>query len=199
MKKLIFSALALVLTANLFAIDPVVMNGDFNIKKSKGTRATYTIDMSNLTIGEIDDGKFVGSTEPIDVYLARKDKEDPKASYVKDWPEIVKEAKAYFVEEWNDEFGKKGLKLTDKSSEATHHVTLKIDNLDFGHAAGVFAPYPKAGGAIVTGTLTVTDLTTNEVVLTVTIQHVQGLGHFSDRFRTLFVMKEIVGEIEDMY
>lgn len=198
MKKLLVGAFALLVTANLFAIEPVVKTGDFNVKKAKGTLATYTIDMSNLTVGEIDEGKFVGKTEKMDAYLARMDAENKDASYVKDWPGIVKEAKMYLVEEWNHEF-KKGLKLTEKSSEATHKVVIKIDNIDFGRAAGMFAPYPKAGGAIVMGTVTVTDLATNKVVVSFKLQHVQGYAGFSDRLRTLSVMKEIVGEIEDVY
>lgn len=198
MKKLLVGAFALLVTANLFAIEPAVKNGDFNVKKSKGALATYTIDMTNLMVGEIDEGKFVGQAEPIDVYLARQDSENKDASYAKDWPGIAKEAKATLVNAWNRGF-KKGLKLTESASEATYNVVFKIDNIDFGHAAGMFSPYPKAGGAIVTGTITITDLATNEIVLTVTLQHIQGYAGFSDRLRTLSAMGEIVGEVEDLY
>lgn len=198
MKKLLVSAFALLVTANMFAIEPVVKTGDFNVKKSKGALATYTIDMTNLMVGEIDEGKFVGQAEPIDVYLARQDSENKDASYAKDWPGIAKEAKATLVNAWNRGF-KKGLKLTESASEATYNVVFKIDNIDFGHAAGMFAPYPKAGGAIVMGTVTVTDLATNKVVVNFKLQHVQGYAGFSERLRTLSVMKEIVGEIEDVY
>lgn len=200
MKKIILSAVALVFTASLFAIQPVKMEGDFNIKKAKGTFATYTIDMDNLMVGNIDEGQFKGDSEPLDAYWARRDAEaaDGKGTFVEDWINTVKVSKLAFVKKWNGEF-KKGLRLTEKEAEAQYHVSVKIDNIDLGHPVGMFAPYPKAGGAIVTGKIVITEKATNAVVLTVTLQHVQGYSNFSDYYRTQSVMEEICREIEDMY
>ena len=205
MKKLFITLLAVLSTISLFAIKPITMEGNFNVKKNKGAVAVYTLDWSKTQCGDIDDGVFVKGSMPIAEWLAAKDEEKKAegkpedANYVKDWKDIQTEADKYFKNEWNDEFGKKGLKLTRNESEAQYRFDIVIEKLDWGNIAGSVFGWGHAGGAIIAGHADLTDINSGERVARFNINHVQGAGHFTDRFRILLVLHQLVDDIEDIY
>ena len=204
MKKTILTLAAVLIAGGIMAIEPVTLNGKFNIKKQKGTVALFSFDWSNTMVGSIDDGVFVNTPVKIDDYLAQRDKEkiaDGKsedANYVKDWPSIKQEAEENFKKAWNKEF-KKGLHLTRNAAEAGYEIKFVIEGLDFGNVAGSVFGWGNAGGAILKGYATLIDKASGTEVLHIDINHVQGPGHFSDRYRTILVLNELVDEIEDAY
>lgn len=204
MKKVLLTLVATLIATAMFAIKPITLDGSFNVKKCKGSVATYSINWDGTKVGEIDDGVFVKGSMPIKEWLQAKDEEKKAegkaedANYVRDWEAIKDEANKYFKEEWNDEFGKKGLRLTNNDSEAQYNIEFVIDGLDWGNVGGMFA-WGNAGGAIIIGHADLTDRATGERVARFNINHVQGSGHFTDRFRILLVMHQLVDEIEDIY
>ena len=205
MKKLFISMLALLTTVSLFAIKPITMEGNFNVKKNKGAVAVYSLNWDNTQCGEIDDGVFVKGSMPIAEWLAARDEQKKAegkpedANYVRDWQDIQNEADKYFKNEWNDEFGKKGLKLTHNESEAKYRFNIVIEGLDWGNVAGSMFGYGNAGGAIIMGHADIIDIASGEKLASFKINHVQGSGHFSDRFRVLLVFHELVEEFDDLY
>ena len=89
------------------------------------------------------------------------------------------------------------MQLTRNEAEATHKIVFVIEGLDYGNIAGSIFGWGNAGGAIIKGYASLTDIKTGEEVLHININHVQGPGHFSDRIRTWLVLNELVDEIED--
>ena len=206
MKKVLVTMLAVLTTVSMFAIKPITLEGKFNVKKNKGAVAVYSLNWDNTQVGEIDDGVFVKGSMPINEWLEAMDQQkvaegkSEDANYVKDWAAIKDEADKYFKEEWNDEFAKKGVKLTHNEAEANYRIDFYFDGLDWGNsAAAVFGFGRSAGGAIVMGHADVTDIASGEKVATFKLNHVQGSGHFTDRFRILLVMHQLVDEIDDLY
>ncbi len=204
MKKILFTLATLLMAGSMFAIDPVSLEGDFNIKKAKGTVALVSWNWDKTMVGEIDDGVFKNTPMAIDKYLAKCDKDKiaegkpEDANYVKDWPGIKQEAQDNFKKTWNKTF-KKGMTLTSNKAEATHKIDFVIEGMDFGNIAGSMFGWCNAGGAIIKGYAKVTDIKTGKQVLKININHVQGPGHFSDRIRTWLVLNELVDEIKDAY
>lgn len=204
MRKIFVTLVAVLVATGMYAIKPITVDGNLNLKKCKST-AVFTINWDGTKCGEIDDGVFVKGSMPIAEWLAAKDAqkiEEGKpedANFVKDWEGIRSEGNRYFKEEWNDEFGKKGLRLTNNESEAQYRFNLVIEGLDWGSTAGTMFGWGNAGGAIIFGYIDITDIATGERVAKLNINHVQGSGHFSDRFRILLVLHELVEEVEDVY
>ena len=204
MKKTLMTLFAVMTAISMFAIKPITMEGSFNVKKCKGAVAVYSINWDGTQCGEIDDGVFVKGGMPIAEWLKAQDDQkiaDGKpedANFVKDWEGIKAEGNRYFKEEWNDEFGKKGLRLTLNESEAQYRFDVVIDKLDWGNVGGVFA-WGNAGGAIIVGHADLTDINSGERIARFNINHVQGSGHFTDRFRILLVLHQLVDDIEDFY
>ncbi len=205
MKKTLMTLFAVMTAISMFAIKPVTLEGNFNVKKAKGAVAVYTINWDGTQCGEIDDGVFVKGSTPIAQWLKEKDEQkiaDGKsedANFVKDWESIKDECDRNFKDEWNDEFGKKGLHLSRNESEAQYRFDVVIEKLDWGSVAGSMFGWGNAGGAIIAGHADLTDINTGERVARFNINHVQGSGHPSDRFRIWIVMKQLVDEIEDIY
>ena len=204
MKKTILTLAAVLAVSSIFALEPVTLNGKFNIKKQKGTVALFSFDWSKTQVGSIDDGVFVNTPVPIDEYLLKQDeqkKADGKpedANYVKDWPGIKQEAEELFKKAWNKEF-KKGMQLTRNAADAGYEILFVIEGLDFGNIAGSMFGWGNAGGAIIKGYATLVEKASGAEVLRIDINHVQGPGHFSDRIRTMLVLNALVDEIEDAY
>ena len=204
MKKTILTLATVLMASSIFALDPVTINGKFNIKRQKGTTALFSFDWSKTQVGSIDDGVFVNSTMPLDEYLQKRDEEKiaegkpEDANFVKDWPSIKQEAEENFKKAWNKEF-KKGMQLTRNAAEAGYEITFVIEGMDFGNVAGSVFGWGHAGGAIIKGYATLVEKATGNEVLHLDINHVQGPGHFSDRIRTVLVLNELVDEIEDAY
>lgn len=205
MKKILLTIIAAIVTTGMYAIDPITREGKFNVKKCNGAVATYSINWEGTRCGEIADGAFVKGSMPLMEWLAAQDAKkiaDGKAEdaiYVQDWPKTQYEAGRYFKEEWNNEFGKKGLRLSDNASEAQYKLEVVINGLDWGSVAGTMFGWGNAGGAIIIGHATLTNLATGERVVRFNINHVQGSGHFTDRFRILLVMRELIDKIDNLY
>lgn len=204
MKKTLLTVLLALTTCTMFAISPVTLEGKFNIKKAKNAVASFQFDWDKTMVGEIDDGVFVRTPMPIDEYLARQDQnkinegKPEDANFVKDWPNIKAEAEDLFKKSWNKEF-KKGLQLTRNDAEANFELVFVIEGLDFGNVAGSMFGWGNAGGAIIKGYAVLKEKASGNEVLRLNINHVQGPGHFSDRYRTILVLNELVDEIDDAY
>ncbi|MBR1809495.1 MAG: hypothetical protein IJ776_08945 [Paludibacteraceae bacterium] len=204
MKKTILTLAAVLVAGSILAIEPVTLNGKFNIKKQKGTVALFSFDWSKTQVGSIDDGVFVNTPVPIDEYLQKQDEQKiaegkaEDAKYVKDWPSIKQEAEENFKKTWNKEF-KKGMHLTRNAAEAGYEIRFVIEGFDFGNIAGSVFGWGNAGGAIIKGYATLVEKASGAEVLHIDLNHVQGPGHFSDRIRTVLVLNELVDEIEDAY
>ena len=194
----------MLVAGSILAIEPVTLNGKFNIKKQKGTVALFSFDWSKTQVGSIDDGVFVNTPVPIDEYLQKQDEQKiaegkaEDAKYVKDWPSIKQEAEENFKKTWNKEF-KKGMHLTRNAAEAGYEIRFVIEGFDFGNIAGSVFGWGNAGGAIIKGYATLVEKASGAEVLHIDLNHVQGPGHFSDRIRTVLVLNELVDEIEDAY
>ena len=205
MKKTLITLFAVMTAISMFAINPITLEGKFNVKKSKGAVAVYSINWDGTQCGEIDDGVFVKGGMPIAEWLKAQDDQkiaDGKAedaNFAKDWEGIKAEGNKYFKEEWNDEFGKKGLRLTQNESEAQYRFEVVVDKLDWGSTAGTMFGWGNAGGAIIVGHADLTDINSGERVARFIINHVQGPGHVTDRFRILLVLHQLVDDIEDVY
>ena len=205
MKKYLFTIAAALMAVSVFAIKPVTLEGNFNVKKNKGAVAWFNINWDNTQCGEIDDGVFVKGSLPIAEWLQKQDEakiaegKPEDANFVKDWEGIKAEGDKYFKEEWNDEFGKKGLKLTRNEADAQYRFDIEIEGLDWGSTAGTMFGWGNAGGAIIIGHADISDIKTGEKLATFKLNHVQGSGHFTDRFRILLVLHQLVEDIEDLY
>ena len=69
MKKTLLTLFAVMTAISMFAIKPITLEGNFNVKKCKGCFATYTINWDGTSCGEIDDGVFVKGSTPIAEWL----------------------------------------------------------------------------------------------------------------------------------
>ena len=204
MKKYLLTIAAVLLAAGAFAIQPITQDGQFNLKKNKDAVAVYTIHGGGTQCGDIDDGVFVKGSVPIAEWLAAQDAAkiaDGKAedaNYVKDWEAIKEEGDRYFKNEWNDEFGRKGLSITRNESLAQYRFDIFIEGLDWGNIAGSVFGFGNAGGAIIFGHAEITDIATGAKLVSYKINHVQGSGHVSDRLRIMLVLNELVEKFEDL-
>ena len=206
MKKGFLTIAALFMTVAMFAFDALTIEGNkYNIKKAKGQVAVYNIDWTNTQCGDIDDGAFTNGSLPLMKWLQAQDEKKiaegkpEDANYVKDWEAIKEEVNKLFKEEWNDEFGKKGLRITRNETEANLKLDIVIDGLYFGNIFGTLFGWGNAGGAIIMGHMDLTDKATGELVQRIKINHVQGSGHFTDRIRIWLVFNELIDEVEDLY
>ncbi len=204
MKKLMTIA-ALILAVSAFALDAVTLDGNFNVKKAKATFALFEgIDWTETEVGSIDDGVFENGSLPLKTYLQKQDEnkiaegKGKDANYVNDWDVMQQESDEMFKKCWNGTF-KKGLQLTRNASEARYRLHVVAKGLDFGsYAASIFA-WGNAGGAIIIGTVLLTDINTGEVVELFKLNHVQGSPSATERMRLMALMAQIVNEIEDVY
>ena len=204
MRKLM-TITALLVAVSVFALDPVSIDGKFNVKKAKGTAALYEgIDWSKTQVGSIDDGVLIRGGIALPTYLQKQDEQkiaDGKpedANYVKDWPMMQQESDEMFKKCWNGEF-KKGLQLTRNAAEAQYRIRIEITGLDFGSTAGSVFGWGNAGGAIITGVVELSDIKTGEVVVRFKLNHVQGNPGMTERMRLIALMAQLVDEIEDVY
>jgi hypothetical protein len=191
MKRSLFTLLTILLACSVYAIAPVTREGKFNLKRCHGAVATFYIDWDNARCGEIEDGVFIKSATPIEQWIAQNDT-------LGEWETTVEECAKYFRNKWNDEFGRRGLRLSFNPDEATYHINLVIDGLDWGNMSGSEFGYGNSGGAILTGYMDLIDRGTGKLVARYNIRQVQGSGHVSDRFRLLLALHELVEELEEI-
>jgi len=204
MRKIMTIA-ALMLAVSTFALNPITLDGKFNVKKAKGTFALFEgIDWSQTQVGSIDDGVFERGSLALPEYLQKQDEtkiaesKPEDANFSKDWPMMQQESDEMFKKCWNGEF-KKGMQLTRNAAEAQYRLRVVATGLDFGNTAGSVFGWGNAGGAIIVGVIELTDIKTGEVIATFKMNHIQGNPGLTERMRLIALMAQIVDEIEDVY
>lgn len=170
MKKtlILLFALFCLSSVNLFAGKPLsVKSGEISVLK-KTSIALLEIDYSSTKVG----------TLTLDEYLKKRGDD-----FVRDWPQDKAKAALYFKERFNSK--NKGMQVTTESTDVTYKIVIHVNSLDMGNGAGTFLPFSsaKAGGVIMTGTIGIIDMKTNEVVCLLSVNEVKGLGHPSETIR----------------
>ena len=177
---LLLTILCLFCTGNLFAGNPVsVKSGKSSVLKESST-ALLEIDYSTTTVGK----------QTLDEYLKSRGDD-----FVRDWPRDKEVTATYFKERFNKK--SKGLHLTTDASAASYKVLIRVNNLDMGNGGSAFVPFAsaKAGGVIMTGTVDIIDLKTNEVVCSISVDEVKGLGTPSETARLGLMYFELATQI----
>ena len=183
---LLCSLLCLLCTVNLFGGNSVsVKSGDASVFK-KASKALLEIDYSSAKVG--------GKT--LDDYL--KERGD---DFVRDWPRDKETAASYFKTRFNKK--SKGMQLTTDASSASYKIVIHVNNLDMGNPASAIVANAvfgygigaKAGGVIMTGTIDIIDMKTNEVVSVLYIDEVKGDGHPSETIRLGQMYVELATDI----
>ena len=165
---LLFISLCLLYNVNLFAAKEVsVKSGTVSVLKNS-SKALWEIDYSNAKVGD----------KTLDEYLQSRGED-----FVKDWPRDKEIAANYFRDRFNKK--NKGMKLTEEVSAASHKIVIRVNYLDMGNGASFLMPYAsaKAGGCIMSGTIDIIDIKTNEVVCVLNVDKVKGNGTFSETIR----------------
>jgi hypothetical protein len=161
-------------TASVFAAKakPVtVESGNISVLKSP-SKALLEIDYSAAKVGE----------KTFDEYLKGRGDD-----FVRDWPEDSKKAATNFATRFNKK-NKKGAQilfpLTEDVADAAYKLVIRVESLDMGNASGInpFASID-AGGVIMSGAVDIVDVKTNEVVCTLKVNEVKGIGHVSETVR----------------
>jgi hypothetical protein len=189
MKKTLFlcGLLCLLSVVNVFAAKPVsVKSGDISVLK-KPSKALLEIDDSAAKVGD----------QTLAEYL-----ESRGGDFVRDWPKDKGAASINFAALFNKK-NKKGMQLPSLGdletidSDATYKMVIRISSLDMGNGASAFTPMGsrKAGGCIMSGTADIVDLKTNEVVCTLNIDKIKGLGTFSEAARLTLMFRELATSI----
>ena len=178
--KSLFSLLCLFSAVNLYAKEPVsVKSGDISVFKEKAT-ALFEIDYSAATADGL----------PVDEYMKNK-KEDWRKN------QKVNEKGANF---FNQNIKKiKGLRVT-KNPNAPYKIVIHVISLDMGNAAGAFTgvAFQKSGGVVISGTVDVINMKTNEVVCTLNVDEVRGVKNVSENNRLFLAYSEIGKEIRKL-
>jgi len=177
-KLLFFSLLCLFCTKNLIAGNPVsVKSGEASVLK-RSSNALLEIDYSSAIFGE----------ETLDEYLQRRGDD-----FVKGWLQLKASYNDIFIERFNKKSKRMKL-LTDATdaSSVSYKFVIHVDRINLGsgvRAALLFPIYSSAGAAIMSGTIDIIDLTTNEIVCTLFVDKVKGtaIGVYEEvRLGTMF-------------
>lgn len=101
------------------------------------------------------------------------------ADWVRDWPGELAKAESYFSERFNKK-NKNGLTVSG-NNEAPYTLLISIDNVDFGDAGSQFIPFAsaKAGGCILTGTISIIEKATGNVLCQYYMNEIKGLSHYT--------------------
>lgn len=99
--------------------------------------------------------------------------------WVRDWPGELSKAEIYFTERFNKK-NKKGLTVSS-TDNAPYTLLITIDNVDFGDSGSSFIPFagPKAGGCILTGTISVVEKASGNVLCQYYMNEVKGVSHYT--------------------
>ena len=179
-KSLLFIMMCLFCVVNLFAGNSVsVKSGNSSVLK-ESSKALLEIDYSTTKVGN----------ETLDEYLQRRGDD-----FVRDWPKDKEFAATYFKERFNKK--SKGLQLTTDVSTVSYKIVIHVNSLDMGNGGSAFVPFSsaKAGGVIITGTIDIIDIKTNEVVCTLNVDEVKGVGHPSETVRLGAMYFELATQI----
>ena len=158
----------LLCTVNLFANSwgsISVRSGQSSVLRTP-SKAILEFDYSATKIYSIEKE----GTQTLEEYL--------QSNEVKDWQEAQESAAWLFKERFNKK--NKGMELTEKESEASYKIIIRVDSLDMGFAGGMFIPFGgSTGGALIIGTIDIIDIKTNEVVCSIYIDKVKGASPVS--------------------
>ncbi len=173
MKKVFLFVSLIGISLLSFAKDEVnVKSGDPKFLISEASTATVTIDFTNAVVEE---------GETITEYLNRRGED-----WVNDWPQVQQEVKDVFVNVFNKK-NKKGMQIVDDGEAVTYYVIIDVSAVDFGNTANAFVKNPfgktSQGGASISGTLSVVDVSTKEVKCTMEIDEVIGVATYSETGR----------------
>ena len=162
-KALLFSLLFLFCTATLFAANPVtVKSGDVSVIK-KPSIAFLEIDFSNTKVG----------VETLEEWQKRRGDD-----FVRDWPDAASSAQLSFIKFFNKK-NNKGMQLTTEAIDVSYKIVVKVENLNVGDSFSIFLPFvmsKKAGGMLMNGSIDIIDIVNNNVVCTLDVQGVKGVG-----------------------
>ena len=182
MKSLLFSLLCLFSAVNLYAKEPVsVKSGDISVFKEK---AAYLF--------EIDYSAATADGVPVDEYLENKKG---------DWNTNPKDIELC-TRNFNYGIKKiKGLQIT-KNPNAPYKIVVHVNSLDMGNGVGAIVggglATRKAGGAVMSGTVDVIDMKTNEAVCTLNVDELKGAASVNEKGRLLFMYTEFGKEIRKL-
>jgi hypothetical protein len=179
MKKtliLVFSLLCLTGSVSLFAGKPVtVKSGDVSVLKKSST-ALLEIDFSATKVG----------SETLAGYL-----KNSKDETIKDLTDAKNLTENYFETRFNW-LNKKKMQITNSES-ADYKIVVHVKSLDMGNDAGAFIPFAPstAGGVVIFGTVDIIDMSTKNVVCTLSVDEVKGGASPTIRFRMAIAFQEL--------
>lgn len=181
MKKFVVSLVCLLCSATSFAGNPVeVKSGDLSVLKEKA-QALLEFDYSAATVGE----------KTLNEYLKGRGDD-----FVRDWPTDILGAASYFTATFNKK-NKKGMQISPNESAAAYKIIVHVKNLDMGNGGSTFVPFAsaKAGGVIMTGTIDIVKLETNEIVCNLSVDEVKGIGTVSEAGRLTLMYGELATKL----
>ena len=146
MKKVLMTALVVLMTLSANAQALVVKSGSLKPLLQKDKTAALTIDFSKAKMAELSKKEL---TDKLMMdYLKAK---DPTTYNIRD--KHVQECHDFFEERWNDE---KATAKIDDDKKADYTINVKFDNIDFGSAgAALWSWNRKSGGVIMRGNVEV--------------------------------------------
>ena len=140
----------------------------------KSSTALFEIDFSEAKVGD----------ETYEAYQERRGD-----AFIKEWSEAVATTHITFMNFFNRK-NKKGLQLTSDATGATYKMLIKVSFLNMGDSFSTFMPYSnrKAGGMLMNGSIDIIDIGTNNIVCTLNINGVKGIGvsRAKDRLQSVF-------------
>lgn len=169
MKKICFLLLCMTTLISLSAKDAIVVkSGDATLLK-QDVKALLECDFSNAKVGD----------KPFDVYLKSNGEE-----YVKSWPDDQLKVALYFSTRFNKR-NKNKMQVTDDPSAAQYKIVITPTVIDMGDRGSSFNPFAsaKAGGAILSGTVNIIEIASNNSVCQLQFEEVKGIGHVSNTVR----------------
>jgi len=175
-KSLLSIATCLLCTVSVFAANTVSVTSGKSAALKVSSKALFEVDYSATTIEDL----------PLDEYLQKRGED-----YVKNWAKDTDYAAKYFIDRFNKK--NKGLKIVSNQSEASYKIVIHVNILDMGNSASMFIPFAsaKAGGIIMTGTVDIVDIKSNEVVCSLAADQVKGGAHVSATVRMGLMFMEL--------
>lgn len=186
--KLLSIIFALLSVSLVQAKDPMTLESGSLATLTDASQTVYfTIDYSNATVHN-DGNKYT-----LDEYLEHRGPD-----FVADWKKDQAKAYSYLPVRYNQK-NKKGAKALEMEGPHTLTATIKLTDIDFGNGGGTFTPFAsaKAGGCIISGTLTITDAQGSEIAV-LPFTEVKGLGHPSETIRLGMAYFELMNKLGDV-
>jgi len=175
-KSLLFTAMCLFCAVSLFANNTVTVKSGKASVLRESAKAFLEIDYAATKVGD----------QTLDEYLEMRGE-----NFVKNWPNDIAFAAKYFKDRFNKK--NKGLKTAPDESTVSYKIIIHINHLNMGNSGSAFVPMAssKAGGIVMTGTVDIVDVKTNEVVCTLDVYQVKGVKHVSANVRMGLMFMEL--------